>query len=179
MSKKKDTVEQEVVQTFQYTTSKGIKVTLYGMPPLLPNQIQNSVKRPEIPTYTVQTAGGGVEVWEHSKDTISTDEERAEWEAYETGIEKADNLVTERLLRAILLECVEVDEFAERFDVWKAKQKMIGIDLPEDEEEQILLFKEVEIFRSADAITYVMEKVMQLTGVSREEIDDVKSSFPD
>ena len=162
----------------EYTTKSGVTVILTGMPPLVPQQIANSVEMPSVPTYEVPTADGGVEIWEHDETTLQTDDEKAAWAKYLAEKEEAETIVTERLLKAILLEAVEVKETGQ-LERWKKKQKLIGLDVPEDQDELLLYFKENEVYHDLQAIEFVMNQVLELTGVSREEIASMKDSFPD
>lgn len=164
---------------FVYTTTRGVEVVLTGMPPLLPQQISDSVKMPEIPTYEVETSSGTKEIWEHDETTIQTEEDKEIWNAYLEEKEAAETLITERLLKAILLESVSIPNLDKHLEAWKSRQRLIGIELSENPEELLLNFKETEVFREVPDVEFVMSKVLELTGVPREEISSMKDSFPD
>lgn len=171
-------MEKKIDVSFEFETRNGIKVILRGMPPLIPQMVANSVPMPDPPTYSVPTADGGEEIWEHDESTLSTPEDRAEWDAYLEAKNKAETDVTEKLLRAILIESVKLDVSEEQVAVWKRKQELIGLPVPADDEELMLHFKEVEVFPDVESIQFIMNKVLELTGVSREDIDLMKDSFP-
>lgn len=174
MSKKKNARPSEL--EFE---RDGYKIILRGMPPLVPERVASSVEMPEVPTYEVETADGSIEVWEHDETTLTTPEDHEAWNKYQKKLAEAETLVTERLLRAILLESVEVEVDSDTLERFRRRQELIGLEPPKDEEELLLYFKETMVLRTTEDVQDLLDVVLELTGVSRKEIDALKASFPD
>lgn len=165
-------------RTRRFVASSGLEVTLKGLPPLTPNRLNQSIEYPQKPTYEVPTVAGDVEIYEHDETTLHTDEDRQAWEEYLVAQDAAETLLTEKLLYAVLLECVELHDYEEKLSAWKRRQKLMGIDLSEDEDENKFYFMQTEVFRDADDIGEILTIVMGLTGVSVEDLAEARNSFP-
>jgi hypothetical protein len=172
-----------------YTASSGLEVILTGLPPLAPQRIDASIEYPSKPTYTVETASGDTEIYEHDKESLTTDEDKEAWADYLEASSDAETELTEKLLYAVLLDCVELKDFEEEFTHWKFNQKLIGISIAEGEEgdeksleeadrENKFYFMQTEVFRDSDDIGEILTIVMSLTGVSVEDLVEARDSFP-
>jgi hypothetical protein len=161
-----------------YTASSGLQVILTGLPPLTPQQVNRAIEYPKKPTYEIPTASGDVETYEHDETTLQSDEDRKAWADYLEAQEEAETELTEKLLYAVLLECVELKDFEDRFTSWKRKQGLLKIPLAEDEEENKFYFMQTEVFHDSDDIGEILTIVMGLTGVSVEDLTSVRDSFP-
>ena len=73
---------------------------------------------------------------------------------------------------------MELRDFEDSFVAWKKRQKLIGIDLSEDEDENKFYFMQTEVFHDSDDIGEILTVVMGLTGVSVEDLTSVRDSFP-
>lgn len=162
----------------QYVTSSGLEVTLAGLPPLVPQRIDSSIEYPNKPTYDVTTVSGDIETFEHDLDSLESDEDKQAWTDYLEGMNDAETELTEKLLYAVLLECVEITEYEEEFDAWKKKQKLMGIQIAEDDDENKFYFMQTEVFHDQDDIGEILTIVMSLTGVSVEDLAEARDSFP-
>lgn len=165
------------VLTEDRISSKGVPYILHGLPPLEVPDIYESVNMPTKPTYTVELAGGGTQTFDHDETTLVSDEDKATWQEYLDQVEIADSLLTERMLNAILIEGIEVEP--QNIERWKKRRKMIGLPIPEDEDELLLAYKKSEVACSKEDITDIMTSVMRLTGVSEEAMNKALRSFPD
>ena len=173
-----------------YTASSGLKVTLTGLPPLIPQRIDASIEHPEKPTYAVETASGDMETYEHDETSLETDEDKQAWADYEDALNDAETELTEKLLYAVLLDCVQLEDYEERFEMWKIDQDLMGLSLaevedPDDElsvkradRENKFHFMQVGVFHDADDIGEILTIVMGLTGVSVEDLAEARESFP-
>ncbi len=176
-----------------YTASSGLDVILTGLPPLVPQRIDASIEYPSKPTYDVETASGEIETYEHDKESLTTDEDEQEWADYLDAQSDAETELTEKLLYAVLLECVEIKDakkYEAQFEEWKQKQELMGIAIAktEDEDDEIanekanrenkFYFMQTEVFRDSDDIGEVLTIVMSLTGVSVEDLVEARDSFP-
>jgi len=172
---KKDT-SREKSRVFE--ASSGLKVILTGLPPLTPNRLNSAIEYPQKPTYQIETATGDVETYEHDLTTLQNDEDKKAWADYLEAQDAAETLLTEKLLYAVLLECVTLQDYDDRFARWKKNQKFMGIDLSEDEDENKFYFMQTEVFHDADDIGEILTIVMSLTGVSVEDLAEARNSFP-
>lgn len=182
--------DTERERTRKYVTSSGLEVVLSGLPPLVPQRVDASVEYPDKPTYEVETASGDIEVYEHDEESLDTDESRAEWKAYEEALQEAETQLTEKLLYAVLVNSVELEDYEDKFATWKHQQKLQQLPLaePEDpenetsvrlaEEENKFYFMQSEVFHDADDIGEILTVVMGLTGVSVEDLASARDSFP-
>ncbi len=176
-----------------YTASSGLDVILTGLPPLVPQRIDASIEYPSKPTYDVETASGEIETYEHDKESLTTDEDEQEWADYLDAQSDAETELTEKLLYAVLLECVEIKDykaFTAQFEEWKQKQELMGIAIAKskDEDDEIakkkaerenkFYFMQTEVFRDSDDIGEILTIVMSLTGVSVEDLVEARDSFP-
>ena len=164
-------------KTREYISSKGAKATLHGVPPLEIPAIYDMVEYPEIPTYSVETASGEIQKFPHDETTLVTEEDKTAWEFYKTQMDLADNTLTDMMLNEILIEGVEIDLSDPMIEVWKRKQHLKKLPVPEDPDELALSYKKGMIACSGDDITALMDSVMELTGVDRSRLDAAKASF--
>lgn len=176
-----------------FTASSGLDVILTGLPPLVPQRIDASIEYPSKPTYDVETASGEIETYEHDKESLTTDEDKQEWVDYLDAQSDAETELTEKLLYAVLLECVEIKDykaFTVQLEEWKQRQELMGIAIAKskDEDDEIankkaerenkFYFMQTEVFRDSDDIGEILTIVMSLTGVSVEDLVEARDSFP-
>ena len=173
-----------------FTASSGLKVILTGLPPLVPQRIDASIEYPSKPIYEVETVSGDVEIYEHDKESLTTDEDKEAWADYLKAQSDAETELTEKLLYAVLLECVELLKYESLFEEWKQNQELMGIaiakskdeadeiDNEKAERENKFYFMQTEVFRDSDDIGEILTIVMSLTGVSVEELVEARDSFP-
>ena len=162
-----------------YTTTRGRTITLSGMPPLAVQRIANSIEFPSVPTYTIELASGDTETHDHDITTLDTPEDHVAWEKYLEEEEAADNKQTEMLLKTILVKGVEVKITDEELADWLEELEVIGLDPPKNKKDRQLAYLETEIIATTYDAQMIMEIVMELTGVSEEDIEDARDSFPD
>jgi len=160
-----------------YTTTGGIKVTLSGLPPLMIPMLSQTIKYPEKPTYKFKDASGTEIVMDHDETTLTTDADKEAWAKYEKETEISDSKMTQKLLDLILMEGVTVE--IENLERWKHQQDIIGIPVPEDIDDQMMMYKRSKVIKSGKDIAHVMRRCMVLTGVNPEEVTAIKKSFPD
>ena len=167
------------VRTQGLTTSKGVHCLLQGLPPLEVPEIYASVPEPEKPKYSITTATGDIETHDHDKESIKGDPEAEKaWEEYTKALQESEEILSNRMMNAILLEGVVVYPTDEEFAIWKKKQSLKGLEVSEDKEEALLQYKRT-IFASKEEIEAIMTIVMELTGVSEEDLSKARESFPD
>jgi hypothetical protein len=167
------------LRSAEYINTTGIRVTLIGVPPMLIPAIADSIEFPSKPTYTVTLATGDAQIFEHDEKSLTTDEDKKAWADYKAKNNEAEDTLSRRMLKAVLLEGVIINAEMPELLKWKKRQELIGIKLSDDEDELALQYKEIAVARSKDDIENIMSMVMELTGVDREALDLAKSSFQD
>lgn len=183
--RKRPRVKAGEADTQEYETSSGVVVTLKAMPPLLVTRMASEVGFPDKPTYEITTAAGDVEIHEHEVDeakgitTLESDEDKKAWDDYVKETEEAENRLTMMTLKAVLLEGVLIEPDDEQITRWASKQKIIGLTVPEDSEERLMMFKETEVVGNKEDMEFILNKVMELTGVSEEQLEKARASFQD
>jgi hypothetical protein len=162
-----------------YITSRGIEIKLRPIPPYLIQMTSSSFEMPEPPTYTVQTEGGGIEVHKHDEASIaqSSPEEQATWIEYTEKVNAAASKASEQLMTIVLIDGVDVEIPDE--NRWLKKMSLMGITVPEDPEDRLLMYKKTELLGNPDDMAKIMELVLGLTGVNREDLNKIKNSFQD
>ena len=163
----------------EFVNSRGLKVTLLPLPPYLIEMATSVVKAPPVPTYDIVLEGGGIETHTHDAESIeqSSDEEKLKWTQYLIEKKKANAASVDVLMKVILIEGVRV-EIPDR-DNWIKRQKLMGLPVPEDEEELMLMFKKTQVVGNDKDIEYITQYVMQMSNVAEEDIKVVKDSFQD
>lgn len=187
MTRKSTTKPKEpefTLKTEPWTTSRGVKVILKSMPPFMITRISDSVEMPKKPTYSVETASGDIEEHFHEVDeakginTLETDEDKKAWAEYTEVLDTAEGELTYRTLKAVLSEGVDVQYAKGQMEAWTEKQEYIGVEVPTTPFLRDAIFKELEVVGGNEDMEYILKKVMELTGISPEEIAAAKSSFP-
>jgi hypothetical protein len=173
-----DSAKMSTVREAIFTNSVGETFVLHGLPPLAIPKLAEGIKFPTKPTYTITTATGDIETHEHDATSLSSDEDKKAWAEYISKDAMADAELSSKMLTYVLVEGIVIDEIP-NLDRWLKRQKLVGIEVPEDTEERILLYKQTAVIRSTDDIQNIMQTVMNLTGVSEEAIAMARSSFPD
>lgn len=170
---------QDRPDSVEWTTSRGIKVTLKPIPPFLVQMAAQSIEKPVIPTYEVSTVGGGVEVHTHDEDSIaqSSSEEKLMWAEYKEAMMVADQKATDVVLDIILLEGIDVS--IEDEEAFVKRMRVFGLTISEDPTERSLQMRKAYLIgckEDADSITSI---VMSLTGVTIKDLSAARQSFPD
>jgi hypothetical protein len=177
---KSDQPKKEKRATF--VNSEGVTVHLKSIPPLTIPRISESVTFPEKPIYTITTASGDVEVHTHDETTLTTEEDKKAWEKYLLDNQEAEQELTQKILRAILIQGVVVDPAVletEEFQNWKMEQELMGIPVSDNKASMLLQYKETFLAYDQEDIQSIMSLVMELTGVDEKELALAKASFQD
>lgn len=181
-----------------FTTSRGVTVEFIGIAPLLDKlEAQRLKTLPKPPTYTPPTAAGFVpqpiphhhykiKVSEKNEEgieqeiekwdsTLETDEDRANWNAYQDQLKAAQAAYTKTFARTVLLRGVKVDRPAS--DDWIKEQEFMGYEVPEDPFERHYYWLETEVVTTKEELEQIVMGVLAASGVSEEVISDMEESF--
>lgn len=170
--------EENQILEKPWINSRGDSMILRAIPPMLIQMATESISLPVVPTYTIELEGGGTETHMHDEESIeqSGPEEKKKWEDYKKELVISNTKATEVLLNVILLEGV-VLTFADPARLEK-RLTMMGVKLPEDPDEKEFMLKKAYAISSGNDAGMIMNTVMELTGIKREDIDNLKNSFP-
>jgi hypothetical protein len=179
MGKRKVVTEEIIIDKIgEFTNSAGVVFKICGLPPLAIPQLQDGLVVPEKPKYTITTATGDKETYDHDETTLQTDEDKLAWAKYIEEVKAMQAELTNRMLTCILIEGVIVEDDID-LTRWESKQRLMGMKIPDDIEAKLLQYKRSAVIRSADDMKNLMDAVMALTGVSQEAIEKAKKSFQD
>lgn len=161
-----------------YKNSKGIDVILVPIAPYLIELASSTIEIPEAPTYTVETIDGGIEIFHHDQTSVdqSDDETKKKWFEYQAAVKEADRKASEILMNIIMVEGIKLDSIPDE-ERWIKRQKLMGIPIPDDYEEKLLMYKKTQILASPEDIENVTRIVIELTMVSKEEVASAKKTF--
>lgn len=165
-----------------YTTQLGQEIEIQPVPPMLVAKVQQATNRKaeELypatrPTYEVVDAGGGVLTFEHDKDSVATDEERAALAEYEAQMQKRTTFINEQMLKFFLMRGLKVE--LPQDNAWAEAQALFGVEVPEGGIERLLHYIQTEIIASADDLQGLTEAIMRASGVSNEALNAARASF--
>lgn len=159
-----------------YETSRGHVLEFRSVSPFMLAEIRASVPDPEKPTYTMQLAGGGVQVMEHDESTLESDEDKAAWAAYIDALKEAraqrSKKVTLAMIEDGIIDCPQPTP------EWEAKCARRGIVLPEDHDAKLIKYFEMEIFGSYDDLMHLQTMIMRAGGdLPEEQIEQIEAMF--
>jgi len=168
-----------------YTTTVGKTIRLKGLPSMLVEKIQASIKIPDPPTYTATTVGGDEETHFHNETTLDVEgdpEQTAKnhkaWEEYITLKHEVDAKLSEKMMRLMLVKGTEVEMPTD--DEWIEEQAFIGADIsqiPSDPIGRKYYYIVTEVIGSPEDLTVMMQKIMQISGVAPEAVAQAEESF--
>jgi hypothetical protein len=163
----------------KFVNSKKMEFIVCGIPPLMIPRVSNSIKFPDKPTYTVTLATGEKQVFEHDEKSLTTEEDKEAWKKYLDDQKEAETELSQKMLKVILQEGVIVEDDDSRIARWKKRQAIIGLPVSEDIDQLLLDFKQDEVVKNAQDINDLMDQVMSLTGVKKEDLAAARQSFQD
>jgi hypothetical protein len=170
-----------------FYTSAGLEVEFEPVSPIvleeseagLLSEYKERGEPIDIPTYTVETAGGGSQVFEHDEKSLQTDEDKAKWKAY---VDANQRLLAEQsqLRLEIVLSSLKIQ--LPEDNTWERKFKKWHVKVPEDPDEKLMFYIQREILKTPEdlftAMTQVISTSMKGT-VSEEAIEAASKSFRD
>lgn len=171
MSKGKQVVDDR----FLFKSSKGVEIRLQSVDPLFLQTVSRSVKIPEVPTYETKTMSGRIEV--HPFDAKAAEQTPGGveiWQKYQSELADAIAEQNDRVLRAAFLDgTVRPKEWHD--ERWFKRMRIVGIDLPDDEDELWVMYLLTTL--SQEDIATLTTKIIRLTGVPEEMIEAAEEIF--
>lgn len=169
-----------------YTTQDGKTLELRPISLLEIEKVREGIKLEykrrgepiEIPTYTVETVGGGKSVNLLTFDMLETDDpaetlrRKIAWDAYLGANDRMNNelgkIITDIVMGGIVCEYPS--------DEWIEQKRKRYIQIPETKEEILTLYKRLEVVKSLEDITKIREKIIKLSLPRTPEHSAVKAA---
>lgn len=165
-------------------TTDGREIHLHPVSQVLIQKTTEAVRREmkvagmplEPPTYEIATVAGTVETHVHDETTLSNDEDRAAWAAYQAATAQLGRDTNERVTKLLMLKGVDV---ADPPPEWAEDQKWLGIEVPDDPRERKLAYIQSDVLKTPDDIVVATMRIMQLslTGLPEEDLDAIEAMF--
>ena len=180
MAKKPNTNKPKVT----YTTSGGVVLRFGKIPTYQADEVRRSVKMPEQPTFTIMTALGIEEVhkmtrdnYENPKDAAETATNLYKLEEYEAALLDAQERQRNNIMNLFLAKGVDVDDVPPLDSEWAEEQAFLGITVPKGKLARKVLWLKTDVLVDDDDIVNVLDRIMDMTGMSKERVAEAKASF--
>lgn len=179
MKAKKVRTKDTQPRTKPHTTRKGVTIQLVGVSPSLLQTIRSAyeINHPEPikPQYEIEAAGGELIYEDHDETTLSTDKEKAEWEAYITSHKEWEQGQNRQIMEAFVLEGTEFEIDME--GAWVRRRKRQNIEIPKDPDDLKIHYFETQIVGPPEDTLDVVSEIMQLTGIDEKAVDNIRKLF--
>lgn len=179
--KKKEKEHEGVV----VTTSRGAVGECMPIAMMIESQeenIRNSVKWPEIPTYTfVDVAGVEIER-QHTQATIEDDatseDDKQAWADYLIAKQAARQEFDERRNMGLMnLLAFEGFKVLDEQDGWAERHVRYGMEVPDDPFERVIHYFQTEVIGTQDDVYKIMLGIYRASGYDEEVMSRVEASF--
>lgn len=158
-----------------WKSSGGIEIRLQAIDPLFVQTVARSVKIPDVPTYDTKTYTGRIET--HAFDAKAAEQTPGGmeiWNRYQTELAESTSEQNDRVLQAVFLDgTVRPDNWTDA--KWFKRMKIIGVDLPEDEDELWVLYLRTSL--SQEDVVSLSSSIIRLAGVPEEMIEAAEEIF--
>lgn len=171
-------------QRMMVRTTEGREVRLRPVSPVLIQSLQKAVERElrakglplDAPTYTVRTDTGDVETHVHDEHSLTTDEERAAWTAYQEAQGQLTAETKARMSKALLMIGAVVEDPPEG---WADEMRYLGVELPDDPRELRYSYLQLEVLKTPADIMNALVGIMRLSmeGAPKEALDAIEDLF--
>ena len=132
------------------------------------------VEIPEAPTYEVEVFGGDKVRKTHTAATVKTDEDKAAWEAYETGQFVLTLAIGARVADVAIMEGVVGYEPTPE---WESRMKALRLKIPTDPAEKRLGFIKATVINASEDAEALVKAIMKLSGIDAEGVARVRENF--
>jgi hypothetical protein len=166
--------EQKVIYT-----SKGDRLVLSGISPLLISKLQSVGTVPDAPTRQVKLDLEGMEPTFQeetlAEDDLQTKEEQVLWAKY---TKERDEVLAKRntgFLKAIFAKGVTVD--LTNLEAWKEEQDYFGLPIPEHPIDLKVEYLQTELITNTEDMIDIITGVLGESGIPEEELESVRAMF--
>jgi hypothetical protein len=163
--------------------ARGQRVNLQAISPFQLNRIALAVEaefraRGEpltCPTYTTDLPGGEHQTFPHNASTLTTDEERAAYAAYQDATTRLTNESWTRRQRYLILHGV-VPDVSEPPVAWLEEQTWLGIPLASDPRERLLDYIYAELLIEPSGVQAAINRIIELAYAPSVPAEDVAAA---
>lgn len=177
-------------QTEIFETSRGYQVRIVGLSPMYLEAIRESMLAdpdwpdPALrhPTYEAHTVSGDVELHKHDQESIddplTPPEHKTLWTAFKAYELAWGGELSDRIMNGCMLEGIKLIDVDVSADSWAARQKRVGIRIPDDPIDRELHFLKTVVIGNVEDLGHIMERIMTRTGLDRNTLAEARSMFP-
>lgn len=169
----------------EFTNSAGDTFRLLPLNPLEEQIIQQQIEAdwkasgralPERPYREDETVTGETQrIPLQKREDAATPEQAAQWDAYQAALAEMNAQQGERFLTSCFLS---VDADPADYPRWKMRMRGLGVTIPEDEFERMLLFGKTWVIRSKEDIPELIFAVSStVAAVSAEAREAAEAMF--
>ena len=158
----------------EFINSAGVSYKIFGLSPLLAAKLSAAVEKEfkqsgrwvSVPTYEVKLLGGSIEVHEHTEASLSTDEERQKWVAYQDCQKAMSLAANERIMKKLFL-CVEPtpDQMKDYCD----ELEFLGSEVPANQKQLLNDFVTDRVICGAEDLMNLTTAIMKASGSMDED----------
>lgn len=162
-------------------TVNGYKLVVSSISPLAPKSIEMQYRKqhpePQPPTYKVEAVGGVTEEFPHTRETVETTEEKEALLKYEENLNTWMAELSLLTMRMFLTQGVELHLTKKQVEKAKNSLKLLGMNLPTDEQELNLLILEMFVIQKTDDMEKISQAILAETGISQEVLETAEATF--
>lgn len=163
-----------------FTAEDGTEIELLAIRPFEMAMISDALRKkypiPAVPTYEVETIGGGKELREHDETTVTTDEEKAAWKRYVATKTEAEGKINQEMNDYILAAGTHTHIAVDPDAPWTKIQRKFGIAIPDDPEDLRVHYLKTRVL-NVDDINELLSRIMAKTGIKADMVETAKNSF--
>lgn len=163
-----------------FTAEDGTEIELLAIRPFEMAMISDALRKkypiPAVPTYEVETIGGGKELREHDETTVTTDEEKAAWKRYVATKAEAEGKINQEMNDYILAAGTHTRITVDPDAPWTKIQRKFGITIPDDPEDLRVHYLKTRVL-NVDDINELLSRIMAKTGIKSDMVETAKNSF--
>lgn len=157
-------------------TSTGARVDFKTVSPTLIQKSQTAGTLPSVPYREVDTAFGEKQKEELSADDLRTDEEKKQWQEYETATKTVLEKRSSDFIKVIFSKGVEIDD--SKIEEWKREQiEDWGWEVPKNPIEARVEYIRSELVGHPEDEMLIITCVLGKSGIPEKELEDVRTMF--
>jgi hypothetical protein len=170
-------------KTREFTTSRGVTITISPAPPLInavctaaleSEWIDSGRALPAKPTYEITNAAGVVEVHEHDpKSIVGNPEWERQWTEYSARQKAFNSELNLSVMRVFVIGSVDFEVTPKM----ESQLKAMRLKLPTDPEERKFVIAQVLVFGSGEDYREMSRIASELSGAPAQQVNAVRESF--
>ena len=162
----------------EYTTVNGDVIKLRPMSSKVRDILSAKYVVPDPPTYEVENVAGDIELHPLDETSLETDEDRADWEAYQKELAAANEKYSELVVQTYVKFGTNYLEFSPPNNDWADLQEEYGLKVPTEPKERQMYYFCTEILSSDSDLRNVMANIRALSSQGRMlSVEEAEASF--